>query len=421
MPSLTIEFAGLELSSPIIAGSAAITKDTDMMKRAEDAGAGAVIMKGFSDIEDMRVSPAPRYRIIEHELGHRSAFTFYSYEQASSRDAEAYAEELARACEEIHIPVIANVDCQDTDSWVENTRIIAQAHPAAMEINVSCPHGSIAFSGQDVERRIVEVVEAVRATVQVPLIVKLTPQLTSPLNLVKRIEQTGVEAVTLFNRFTGLEVDVEAQKPVMHGGFAGHGGPWARNFVLRWVTAISPDTALDISASGGVAEGEHVVAYLLAGAQTVQVCTGIYLESYDILRRLNAQLLEYLERHELDSPQQLRGLITSRVVGLPDVDRRHLVVADIQPAGTPPCRAECPISEDVQGYINLIKEGRYDHALALIRQNHPFPGVLGRCCHHPCETRCTRGEADDAMSIAALKRFAADHGGRYLDPTPPIP
>ena len=193
LPSLTTEFAGLELSSPIIAGSAAITKDTDMMKRAEDAGAGAVIMKGFSDIEDMRVSPAPRYRIIEHELGHRSAFTFYSYEQASSRDAEAYAEELARACEEIHIPVIANVDCQDTDSWVENTRIIAQAHPAALEINVSCPHGSIAFSGQDVERRIVEVVEAVRATVQVPLIVKLTPQLTSPLNLVKRIEDEAIE------------------------------------------------------------------------------------------------------------------------------------------------------------------------------------------------------------------------------------
>ncbi|HUS81390.1 MAG TPA: FAD-dependent oxidoreductase, partial [Armatimonadota bacterium] len=77
-----------------------------------------------------------------------------------------------------------------------------------------------------------------------------------------------------------------------------------------------------------------------------------------------------------------------------------------------------PINEDVQGYVNLIKEGRYDHALALIKQNHPFPGVLGRCCHHPCEKECPREEVDDSLTIAGLKRFAADHGGRYLDPTP---
>jgi len=418
VPSLTTQFAGLELRSPIIAGSAAITKDLAIMKRAEDCGAGAVIMKGFSDVEAMRISPAPRYRIIDHKLAHRDAFTFYSYEQASSRTAHEYADEVARTRDALEIPVIVNIDCQEIDSWLENTAIIAAARPDAIEMNVSCPHGSIAFSGNDVENRIVAVVEAVRAQTDIPLIVKLTPQLTSPLNMVLRMQQTGVEAVTLFNRFTGIDVDVDEQRPVMHGGFAGHGGPWARNFVLRWITAVSPETTLGISASGGVAEGEHVAAYLLAGANTVQVCTGVYLEGYDILRRLNAQLLEYLDQHDVASPDELRGLLPSRVVALQDVDRSHTMVAEIQPRGTAPCRWECPINEDVQGYVNLISEQRYDHALALIKQNHPFPGVLGRCCHHPCETKCTRTDVDDPLAISALKRFAADHGGRYLDSTP---
>ncbi|MGM0491867.1 MAG: hypothetical protein ACQER1_02915, partial [Armatimonadota bacterium] len=418
MPILTTQFAGLELPSPIIAGSAAITKDLDQMRRAEDAGAGAVIMKGFSDIEAMRISPAPRYRLIEHELADRDAFTFYSYEQASHFDAHRYADELASTVEALSIPVIANVDCQTLESWLANTAIIADAGPSAMEINVSCPHGSIAFSGEDVERRILEVVEGVRAEVDLPLIVKLTPQLTSPPAFVKAIEEIGVEAITMFNRFTGLDVDVESGRPVMHGGYAGHGGPWARNFVLRWVNTVSPQTDLEISASGGVSEAEHALAYIMAGAQTVQVCTGIYLEGFEIITRLNKQIEEFLEARGTATIEDLRGVMTERITPLEEVDRSHDIVAEIQPRGTPPCRWECPINEDAQGYLNLIAEGKYDHALRLIKQNHPFPGVLGRCCHHPCETVCTRGEVDDPISIAGMKRFAADHGGRYLPETP---
>ena len=388
------------------------------MRRAEDAGAGAVIMKGFSDIEAMRVSPAPRYRVIEHELADRDAFTFYSYEQASHFDAERYAEEVARTVEALSIPVIVNVDCQTLESWLKNTAIIAEAGPAAMEINVSCPHGSIAFSGEDVERRILEVVEGVRAQVDLPLIVKLTPQLTSPPAFVSAIEEIGAEAVTMFNRFTGLDVDVETGKPVMHGGYAGHGGPWARNFVLRWINTVSPQTGLEISASGGVSEAEHVLAYIMAGAQTVQVCTGIYLEGFEIVTRLNKQIEEFLQAHGSETVDALRGVMTERITPLEEVDRSHDIVAEIQPRGTAPCRWECPINEDAQGYLNLIAEGKYDHALRLIKQNHPFPGVLGRCCHHPCETECTRGDADDPISIAGMKRFAADFGGRYLPETP---
>ncbi len=391
------------------------------MRRAEDAGAGAVVMKGFSDIVEMRTSPAPRYRIIEHELAARDAFTFYSYEQASAFDAHEYAEEVARAVEALSIPVIANIDCQTLESWLETTAIIAEAGPAALEINVSCPHGSIAFSGQDVERRILEVVAAVRKQISLPLVVKLTPQLTSPMSFVAAIEEIGVEAVTMFNRFTGLEVNVESGRPVMHGGYAGHGGPWSRNFVLRWVSAIAPTTSLQISASGGVSEPEHALAYVLGGADTVQVCTGIYMEGWDILTRLNAQLLEFMVQQGVETLDEIRGSLTDRIVALEDVDRRHLIVAEIQPRGTPPCRWECPINEDVQGYLDLIAQGKYDHALRLIKQNHPFPGVLGRCCHHPCETACTRSEVDDPIAIAALKRFAADHGGRYLPETPAPP
>ena len=81
----------------------------------------------------------------------------------------------------------------------------------------------------------------------------------------------------MFNRMTGLEIDVEAEKPVMHGGYAGHGGPWVIQYPLRWISEISPWVKIDVSASGGVSTGEDVVKYLLCGATTVQTVTAIVL------------------------------------------------------------------------------------------------------------------------------------------------
>ncbi len=418
MPNLTTEFIGLSLKSPIIVASSGLSQDAEGVKRAEDNGAAAVIMKSLFDEEVARQAPSPRFALFEHPLGERESFTFYCYEQASIHGPEGYAEEIRRAKEMCSIPVIANVNCTTPENWPAYVDACLEAGADAIEMNVSCPHHSVAFLGVDVEDTIIDVVRKVREHTSSPIMVKLTPQLTSPISMVKRVEETGANAVTIFNRFTGLEIDVETQKPIMHEGYAGHGGPWAKNYVLRWISAIAPEVDIQIAASGGVTSGADVVSYLLAGAQTVEVCTAMYLQGYEVFKRLHRELIEYLERHEIASTDELRGLLHGRIKGVHEVDRRHEVVADITVRGVQACHDACPIDEDAQGYINLIGEGKYEEALAVIKRNHPFPGVLGRCCHRPCEDACVRKDVDDTLSIAALKRFAADHGGRYEDQTP---
>ena len=89
--------------------------------------------------------------------------------------------------------------------------------------------------------------------------------------------------------------------------------------------------------------------------------------------------------------------------------------------GTAPCKATCPAHVSIQGYIALINAGKYEEALKLFKQEHPFPGVCGRVCHHPCEGECTRGGADQALAIQYLHRFLADHDfeleDRYVSPS----
>jgi dihydroorotate dehydrogenase (fumarate) len=138
---------------------------------------------------------------------------------------------------------------------VRAARAIVEAGADAIELNTSCPHGSITFRGGDVEETIASTVAKVRRAVDLPLIAKISPMLTSPLALVARLQDVGADGVTIFNRMTGLDIDPDAEAPIMHGGYAGHGGPWAIQYRLRWISEISQKVDIDIAGSGGVASG----------------------------------------------------------------------------------------------------------------------------------------------------------------------
>ncbi|HOX38351.1 MAG TPA: FAD-dependent oxidoreductase [Candidatus Brocadiia bacterium] len=413
-PSIEIELFGLRLRSPLIVASSGLTANLDRMRRAEDNGAGAVVMKGISDIAVMRRSPSPRFRLIDrsasgHDAGTgKGARTFYSYEQGSEWGPEEYAAEVARAKRSLGIPVFVNIDCNSPETWESYTKTIAAAGPDGIEANISCPHGSVTFFGGEVEKTVCEVARQLVSLTKIPIVVKLSPQLTSPPTLASAFEKTGVAGLTVFNRLTGLDVDIETGEPVMHGSYAGHGGAWALNNTLRWVAGLSPGLKIPILASGGVVCAEDAVKCLMCGAAAVEICTIIYTDGFETIQLINSGIEQYLERTGRAGIGDIRGITCSRIKTIAQVERRSKLRAKIECAGAPPCRAACPIEQEAMGYIMLIRQRKYWQALRLIKRDNPFPSVCGRVCHHPCEKECAAGEIGEPLAIAALKRFVAD-------------
>ena len=338
MPSLETTFAGLKLSSPVIAASAGTTEKVELMKIAEENGAGAVVMKSLFEKEVARVAPTPRFQIIRHDAGKHKTFTLYSYEQASVWGPDRYAQEVERAKRELRIPVIPSINCITDSGWDKYARLMERAGASALEMNVSCPHGSIAFSGEAVFEMTLNAVRIARSAVRIPLIVKLSPQMSMPAAMVKAVEDIGADGVVIFNRLTGLDIDVEAEAPVMHGGYAGHGGPWAIQYPLRWISEIYPKTRLPIAGSGGVFNPDDVVKYLLAGATVVQVCTAVYLQGYGVLKRLNAGLREWMEHKGYKRVDEFRGKVSgSKILGIDQVRRIHDKIARVNPDACSGC------------------------------------------------------------------------------------
>ncbi|HID11610.1 MAG TPA: FAD-binding protein [Candidatus Latescibacteria bacterium] len=412
MPDLRTRYVGLTLETPLIVASSGLTETLEKMRLCQEHGAGAVVVKSYAEEKVMRISPTPRYRVLHQRLGDEKSFTFMSYEQASRFDIDRYAQEVADARAKLHIKVIPSILCVTDEGWVRAAQILEEAGADALELNTSCPHGSITFRGKAVEETIFHTVRLVRKAVSLPLVVKISSMLTSPIGVVKELEKIGIQGVTIFNRMTALDVDVYTEEIEMPGGYAGHGGPWAVQYPLRWISQIAPQVRIDIAASGGVSCWEDVVRYFLVGATVVQVCTALFFNGYAFLEELVQGLERHMEQKGYRRVEDFRGKVLGKILGTCEIDRRHRFDARIDPSPTAPCKFACPVGVPIQAFVHYVAERDFEKALEMIRSAGPFQSVCGRVCYHPCEDACTRGDMDEPVAIMALKRFVLEWGER---------
>lgn len=353
---ISTTYVGLKLRNPVIIAAAGITETAERIEKAADAGAGAVVMKSFFDEEICRTSPTPRFAILSRGTSRFRSDTLYSFEQASPFGSEEYAGEVERTSRMVDIPVIPSLNCTSIESWVKHVKLMQDAGARAIELNLSCPYGAQIMEERDLEHMMVDVVTAVTENVQIPIAAKSTGQLTDPLKVALELERAGASAIVMFNRFTGLEIDLKSERPIMHGSFAGHGGTWALHYPLRWISVASPRLSIDICASGGVVDGGNVAKYLLAGAAGVQVCTAVYVRGYDAISEILDGLKSFMEEKGYESIGEFRGKIAERIKSPQTVDRRHLRRAVIDPDTC----VECGACDDIciYGAIETARQPR---------------------------------------------------------------
>ena len=334
---LSVQYCGLGLKNPLVISPAGITETVDRIKRCEDAGAAAVVMKSYFELPEARSFPTPAFRILARSVGPYRTSTLYSYEQASHFDIQRYGEELRRACSECDIPVLGSVMCVTSSGWQQALQVCEQAGTPAVEINTSCPHGAYALERGGIVQAAAETIELGKSITDLPLIAKMTPQLDDPPSAAQALQQAGAAAVVMFNRFTGLDIDLERLHPILHGGYAGHGGAWMLNYTLRWLSAAYPQLSIPIAASGGLTRGKDVLKMIAAGATVTQTCTAVVIEGYEVIEKLLREVYEVMETHGWENLADLRGIVCDRIVSGEQVHRRRTVVAKIDAAACTGC------------------------------------------------------------------------------------
>ncbi len=355
MAHLEVEFAGLKLKNPLIAASAGTTKDALHCKMAEDAGFSAVILKSIQEETVNRYNPFPRMSVIRNGIPGYQATTFMTYEQAFEGDIEDYCNEIKRSKDMVTIPVIASLNCVTPEKWMEYAVLVEKAGADALEVVPSCPVGAFVRDAAEFYPVASRAVVDIKRAVKIPVGIKMTQQMSNPIICAKELEEDGADWITMFNRSSGLQIDLDTMEPIMHKGFCGHGGPWVVQSVMRWIAASYPHLKTPISATGGVTCYEDVVRYLLSGAGSVQAASLIYMKGFDVVKEILEKLELYLEKHKIDYVTDLVGKAAEKILPLDKADRSKRYYAVLDREKCISCRKCFPVC--IYGAIS--NDGKY--------------------------------------------------------------
>ena len=269
-PDLRVSVAGIELKNPVIAASGTFGYGIEFEDVVELNKLGGFVVKGLSK-EPMIGNPPPR--LFETPAGMLNAIGLQNI------GAKAFIEEKLPKLRELkNVVVIANVFGYTREDYERTIHILNEGEGiAAYELNVSCPntaHGGIVFGTAPLMLEDV-VLTAKRASTR-PLIVKLSPNVTSIAQMAQVAESAGADAISLVNTFVAMAIDVETRKPRISNVTAGLSGPAIRPIALRMVYEAAHAVRIPVIGMGGVSTAADVVEFMLAGAAAVQVGTASY-------------------------------------------------------------------------------------------------------------------------------------------------
>ena len=322
MAKLDVEFCGLKFKNPVVVASLEPTNSPDLLKQCFDAGAGGAIIKTLTDIEDMaRLTENSKYCIMNDkgEVIHGKVprdFVFYSrsgYSSTHYKDWIPYLKDCQKYAAERGAHLIGSAGAKDSDGWRDICCTIEDCGLPMVELNFGCPHPSMmpgvhggSMIGQEPDVA-AEVVRQVCEAVKIPVMVKLTPDQSRPLEISRRVREAGAKAVTATNRYTGFAIDIETGKPRI-GGPAGIGGTWTKPLSLRWVHRISEELGMPVSGSNGIFDHRDVVEFIMAGAGIVQVGSILMLKGIKWLPNIIKGLDRFMDEHGYIGVEPMRGI-----------------------------------------------------------------------------------------------------------------
>src|SRR5438105_1832565 len=298
---LTVQIGSLTLKNPLIAASGCFGYGVEYADIVDLASLGGVAVKGLF-LNEREGHPAPR--IVETPAGMLNAIGLQGI------GVHRFVDEKLPELRARRATVIVNICGTTLDEYVEVARILSDAEGVAgLELNISCPNikeGGITF-GCSLEGTF-EVVSAVRKVTRLPIIPKLTPNVTDVASFAKQSEDAGADAVSLVNTFLAMVIDVESRRPGISNIVGGLSGPAIRPIAVRMVYECRQAVKIPIIGMGGIADARDVLEFMIAGADAVQVGTANFVDPF-IWPKLIDGLRDYMRRHAIARAVDLVGTI----------------------------------------------------------------------------------------------------------------
>jgi dihydroorotate dehydrogenase (fumarate) len=308
---------GLELKNPIVVGANNLVTNVHSLIQTEEAGAAAVVFKSLFE-EQIQLEAAQ----MDDEMGEYSerhaemTSLFPTLEHAGPRE---HLMNVQKAREALSIPLIASLNAIYDETWLEYAKLLEDKGVDGLELNFYSVPRDPGVSGEDIVKGQIEILKKVKSSISIPVSVKLSPFYANPLNVIDRMDKTGVDAFVLFNRLFQNEIDLDNEKFVVDFPLS---EAYENKLPLRYAGLLYGRVRAGIVSNTGIQQGTDAVKMILAGADAVQVVGTLYRNKVQHIAKMLKDMEAWMEGKGYKSLKEFRGKLSNKEVNDPFIYKR---------------------------------------------------------------------------------------------------
>ncbi len=301
---LTTTYLGLPLRNPFVAGPSPLTDRFDTIRLLEAAGIAAIVLPPLFE-EQLSDEQMALFQSIDTPAeSFPEALSYFAEQDHAIVESEAYIARLAEVKKHTNVPIIGAINAVTPDRWTDYAGRMEEAGADALELDFYFVATDASESGEEIERRFIDVLRRVKGRVRIPVSVKLTAFHTSLVHFARALEAAGADGLVLLHRFYEPDLDTENLEPISRLQPSDSRELLLR---LRWLAILSGKVACSLAANGGVHSVEDTVKAVMAGADCVQLTSALIKNGPGYVSTLRDGLAAWLEQNGYESIRQMRG------------------------------------------------------------------------------------------------------------------
>jgi dihydroorotate dehydrogenase (fumarate) len=314
MVDLSTTYMGIKLRHPIVPSASPLSANLDDIRRMEDAGAAAVTLHSLFE-EQIEFEAESLSHFLEHgTYSFAEALTYFPPLHEYRRGPKEYVEHIRKAKEAVDIPIIASLNGVSPGGWTGYAKQFQEAGADAVELNVYFIPTNPHLMSYDVENLYVKLLKNVKEHVTIPVAMKLSPYFSAMPHVASMLDAEGADALVLFNRFYQPDIDIEKLEVTPNLKLS---TPVEMRLPMRWIAILYGRIQASMALTSGIHTAEDVIKAVMVGADVANVCSVLLKQGVGVIRDLVTGVTTWMDEHEYESVEQMKGSMSHRSVAEP--------------------------------------------------------------------------------------------------------
>jgi dihydroorotate dehydrogenase (fumarate) len=338
---LTTRYLGLKLRTPLVPSASPLSENIDNIKRMEDAGAPALVFHSLFEEQVRRDHHELQFYLDQGTESYAESLTYFPDQAEFKVGPEAYLDHIAQAKAAVQIPIIGSLNGTTFGGWMKYAQEIEQAGADALELNIYNVPSDPDRSAEDIENEYLTIISSIRAQLSIPVAVKLSPFFTNFAQFARRVDRNGANALVLFNRFYQPDIELETLEISPNVLLS---TPMAMRLPMRWIAILYGRISANLAATSGIHRATDALKMLMAGADVTMLCSVLLRRGIEHIRVLEQEMREWMEEHEYESVEQLKGSMSQKNCPDPSAFERaqYMRALSTYPRSVTPAASQSP-------------------------------------------------------------------------------